>query len=438
MKGKTGVVTGVRVSREHASVDDIEAVRRDREETLDQLLRQPSVSEAYVLQTCHRVEAYVVTTSRSEGEHALDAVGFDVDRVLVTDHETSLRHLMRVAAGLESLVLGEDQVLGQVRDAYEAARQADGIGPVLREGVTKAIHVGERARTETAINEGVVSLGSAAVELADRELDDLTTRTALVVGAGEMGVLAAKAFAAAGVDEIVVANRTRARAEWLCEVLPVHAAAVGLTDLDEELAAADVAVTATGSDEPIVDASLLSDAGEVLCIDLGQPRDVDPDASAGVPAQVRDLDDLEAVTDATRERRREAAVAVEAMIDEEFDNLLAQYKRKRADEVIASMYESADRVKQRELSTAMSKLEARGDLTEEQREAVESLADALVSQLLAAPTRSLRDAAQNDDWTTIATALDLFDPDFDGEMPFGGAETGSPATAEGETESDDD
>jgi len=137
---------------------------------------------------------------------------------------------------------------------------------------------------------------------------------------------------------------------------------------------------------------------------------------------VHDLEALEAVTEATRERREDAAREVEAMIDAEFERLLAQYKRKRADEVIARMYESADRLKNREVSTAVSRLEAAdGDLSEAEREVVESMADALVNQLLAAPTKSLRDAAAEDDWSTIATALELFNPEFEDGMPFDAA-----------------
>ena len=145
-----------------------------------------------------------------------------------------------------------------------------------------------------------------------------------------------------------------------------------------------------------------------------------------------DLADLESVTESTREQREDAARQVEAMLEAEFQRLLAQYKRKRADEVIARMYESADRLKAREVSTALSQLEAGdGDVSDEQREVLESMADALVSQLLAAPTRSLRDAAEQDDWSTIATALELFDPEFEDGMPFD-APPGELASAESE------
>lgn len=164
----------------------------------------------------------------------------------------------------------------------------------------------------------------------------------------------------------------------------------------------------------MLDREALATAGETLLIDIAQPRDA-TQAAAELPNVTHyDLDALESVTEATRERRQEAAERVEAMIDREFDNLLARYKRQRADAVIAAMYENAERMKERELSRALSKLDTDG-MTDDQRAVVESLADTLVSQLLAAPTKSLRDAAEVDDWATINSALRLFDPSFDAD-----------------------
>jgi len=422
MNGNTGVVSGVRVSHETASLDDLEAASAaSTPAALDALLEQPAVEEAFVLQTCHRVEAYVVTADQASGRRALGAADFDPAGAgaISMGHEESLRHLLRVAAGLESLVVGEDQILGQIRDAYDAAKDAGGIDRVLREAVTKAMHVGERARTETAINEGATSLGTAAVRLAERKTD-LDGATALVVGAGEMGALAAKAFASADVDSVVVANRTPERADRVAAAVDAPAETTDLADARGRIAAADVVVAATSSAEHVLPAGAFADAGETVVVDLAQPRDVAPAAADHDGVSVHDLDALEAVTTATRERREDAAREVETMIAEEFERLLAHYKRKRADEVIARMYESADRLKGREVQTALRRLEAeRGEeLPEDEREVVESMADALVSQLMAAPTRSLRDAAAEDDWSTIATALELFDPDFEDEMPF--------------------
>jgi len=415
MTDGTGVISGVSVSHERASVDDIEtAAAESQRAAVESLLSHSAVEEAYVLQTCNRAEAYVVTAGDETGHAVLGQhfEGVAAGALVEMDHEESLRHLLRVAAGLESIVLGEDQILGQVRDAYQDARGVGGIGPVLEDGITKAMHVGERARTETTINEGSVSLGSAAVTLARGERD-LAEATALVVGAGEMGSLVAKALDDV-VERVLVANRTVPHAEHLVERLSTDGSALALDGVPAAVGTADLVVTATGSPAPIVAATDLADVGETLVVDLAQPRDV-PTAVAGFDhVTVHDLDDLESVTQTSRAQRQEAAERVEAIVDEEFEHLLTQYKRKRADQVIAGMYESAERIKTAELNTAFEKLDG---LDDDQRAVVESMADALVSQLLAPPTQSLRDAAQEDDWTTINTALQLFDPDFGSEVP---------------------
>ena len=417
MTTATGVISGVSVSHRRASVGTIEAAGvRDERAAVEALLDHDAVREAFVVETCHRVEAYVVTDDPAPGRAVVASVVEDLpeETVVELDHEESLQHLMRVACGLESVVLGEGQVLGQVRDAYANARAAGGIGPLFETGIEKALHVGERARTETGIDEGVVSLGSAATELAAREVD-LANATALVVGTGEMGTLAATALAEP-VEELLVANRTAVSAEHVASTVDADATPIALDGLSGAVAEADVVISATASPEPVFEGRTFDGAGETLVIDLAQPRDVPPTAADRSNVTLRDLDALESVTDGTHARRREAAARVEAMIDEEFDRLLARYKRQRADEAIGAMYAGAERMKERELARAISRLEADG-LTDDQRAIVESFADALVSQLLAAPTRSLRDAAEADDWSTINTALGLFDPSFDGDAP---------------------
>lgn len=417
MTFRSGVISGVAVSYQAASVDTIDAVSDEPQATaVSGLLVADSVEEAFVLQTCNRAEAYVVADDQEAGFTALESYVGDVsgEAVRELNHDESVRHLLHVATGLESLVLGEDQILGQVRRAYEEARGADGIGPMLEETVTKAIHVGERVRNETAINEGIVSLGSAAVEVAgeDRSLDDAT---ALVIGAGEMGTIAARALGEAGVENVVVANRTVPHAEHLADEVAAPGTAVGLDEINTFLDEATLVVTATGSDEPILTAAAFEDVGFTTVIDIGQPRDVDPAAADRDAISLYDLDDLESITDRTRERRQEAVGVVETIVDAEETHLRERFKRKRADQAIATMYESADRIKAHELRTTLAKLEEHGDLTDEQREAVESLADAVVGQMLAAPTKALRDAAAEDDWATINAALQLFDPDFGDE-----------------------
>ncbi|PSQ43190.1 glutamyl-tRNA reductase [Halobacteriales archaeon SW_7_68_16] len=424
MHAPAGVIRGVRVTRGVATVDEIAAATpADEPSVVESLLDEPGVSEAFAIQTCNRTETYAVADDEATARTAIEAVVPVPGVAVETGTEDGLRHLLRVGAGLESIVLGEDQVLGQLRDAYATAESLGGIGPMLGPGVTKAIHVGERARTETGINEGVLSMGSAAADLLAEERD-LTGGTALIVGAGEMATLAARSLAARGVDRVIVANRSPEPAEALAETLSVPGEAVPLSAIGTVIDRADVLVTATGADEPILTPAHL-DGRDIAIADLAQPRDVASPAAAVADGPLYDLDDMEALTVETRVARSEAADEVEAMVADEFDRLLEQYKRHRADDVIAAMHEGADRIKHRQVATSIARLEDAGDLTDDQREIVEDLADALVSRLLAAPTRSLRAAAADDDWSTIHTAMDLFDPTGvgpddavpDGEMP---------------------
>ncbi len=425
MTAPTGVISGARVTHERADVDAIAAAGGDDARSdLDALLSHDAVQEAYVLRTCNRSEAYVVTDDATAARPALSAFVADVpaSAVVRTGHEDSIRHLLRVAAGLESMVLGEHAVLGQVRADYETARGVDGVGPVLEEVVPKAIHVGERVRSETAIDEGARSLGSAAV----RFLEDCVTlarATVLVVGAGDMASTVARWLEDRPVDRIVVVNRSLDSARDLTTNLAVETTVAPMDDLADRMATADAVVAATGASDPVIDvgtaleAGVAGDDGPACVVDMGQPRDVAARVDEVEGVSLYDLDDIESVTGRTHERRRQAAETAETIVEDELDHLLRRFKRKRADDVVAAMHESADRVKRRELETALQKLETQGGLTDAQRETVEALADALVGQLMAAPTKSLREAAGEDDWETIATAIRLFDPEFGADPP---------------------
>jgi glutamyl-tRNA reductase len=411
-------ITGARVDHRSAPVSVLEAANHeDPEARLRELTDREAVAESFLLQTCNRVEEYVVTGTPEAGEAALADFGGNADdHVVRSGHEASLRHLLRVAAGLESQVLGEDQILGQVRSAYRAAEEAGTVGPVLEAALLKAIHVGERARTETPINDGTVSLGSAAIQLVERERG-LSGATVLIVGAGEMATVVGKGMATSDVGDLRLLNRTPERAAQLAAELAMPVRTGGLDELKTHARDADIVISSTGSDDPVLRPDHVAGAGETLVIDLAQPRDVAPTVAERPEIEVHDLDALESVTAATHEERREAAEAVEAIVETEFGLLIDQYKRRRADAVIRGMYRGAETVKERELETALTKLDAVGALTAEQREVVEGLADALVAQLLAVPTKSLREAAAEDDWETIASAIQLFDPALLDEEP---------------------
>ena len=260
-------------------------------------------------------------------------------------------------------------------------------------------------REHIGVNDGIGSLASAAVSLGDRECD-LEVETALVVGDGESGLIGAKAVAE-WADHVIVANRTVPHAEHVADKIDVETSTVGLNALETAVSEARVVVSATGSNTQVFDVGTFAEAGETVVVDIAQPRDV-PTGTCRIPSvTVYDLDSVELLTQKTQDKRRFGAQTVEQLVASEFDHMLTKYKRKRAHQVISAMYESAERVKTAELTTAMTG----ADFDESQREAVESMANAIVSQLLAAPTKGLRRAAEEDDWSTIQTAVALFDTD---------------------------
>lgn len=436
MSGQPFVVSGVRVTHREGSVAELEkAAYEESQGRVRELVGREPVSEAFVFQTCNRVEEYVVTETPEAGQVALaDFSAVDAANVIETGHESSIRHLLRVAAGLESQVLGEDEILGQLRSAYTEMSESGGIGPVLDAALLKAIHVGERARTETSINEGIVSLGSAAVELATQKYD-LAEATAVIVGAGSMAERIAASLSGTDLPELRIVNRSVENAAALAEEVSIESATAGLDELPAHLAAADVVISSTGSQLPIIDEGAASGIGETVMIDLGQPHDIAADVRSLPETEVFDLDDLTAVTASTHAKRADAAESVEAIVDDEFDLLMDQYKRNRADTVIAGMYRGAEQMKEREVSRALAQLDEHTELTDEGQEIVEELADSLVNQLLAVPTKSLRDAAAEDDWETIVAAIELFDPEVDDPAEFFAAVTRTSETpAEGSSE----
>lgn len=406
-----GVIAGVSIAHQFASVETIaEAAGPSPEAHLESLLEHEAVREAFVLSTCNRAEWYVVTghpqVGQAVAQSVLDGVPPNARRPL--SHDEAIEHLLRVTSGLESQVLGEDEILGQVREAYHAADAAGGIGELLEPVLLKALHIGERARTETGINEGVVSLASAAVRCAEEHVH-LPTSAVAVVGAGDTGSRAARALVDRDVGDLRVVNRTLERAEALCASLGTGEA-VPLTDVSAAVADADVVITATDSPEPVLDEASMPALGSVIVVDLGQPSDVAQPVRERAAVAYFDLDRLRRITERTHTRRRGEAEAVEAMIDREIEVLQRGFKRARAEAVIGAMRAGADRIRTAEVERAKRRLEAG---TSPPEAVIEDLADALTNALMAIPTEALRDAAEDDDWTTIASAIQIFDPDLE-------------------------
>jgi len=266
-------------------------------------------------------------------------------------------------------------------------------------------------RKHNRVNDALISLASAAVVLDDCECS-IEGETALVVGANEMGRLAAKAVTA-WADHVIIATRTVPHAEDVADSIAVENSTIGLNALETAVAEASVVVSATGSNTKVFDVETFAEAGETIVIDVAQPQHVPTGVDRFPSVSVYDADSFKSLTEGTQATKPRVAKTAEPLTDSEFDYLLTQYKRKRADRVISAMYESAQRIKAAEVNTAMTEAE----FDESQREVVESMATTIVSQLLAAPTKSLRDAAEKSDWSTIQTAVKLFNSDFGPRSP---------------------
>lgn len=383
-----------------------------------------ALQEIVLLSTCNRVELYAAvdaTCSRPRQllldylalHHPVDTSSFQDYLYYYTGHEAST-HLARVASGLDSQVLGEPQILGQVIDAYMQAIDARTIGPILTTLFRRAISAGKRARSETAISSNPASISSVSICLAEDVVGDLKQRTVLVIGVGEMGQLAIRSLRKRGVRRIILANRTLERAQalaqrWDGRVYP-------LSDLSSALAKADVAISATAAPHVIIGTDLITAAmaergGEDLAvIDIAAPRDVDPAVRHLPGVHLFNMDDLKGTMDEALAARRQEIPHVEAVIAEEMAHLRRSLQELRIKPTIADLRQKAERIRQREMERTLRFLGS--DLDDETLEHVQHLSRSLVNKLLHEPTLRLREQAKNGKADVYAEAVrDLFNLD---------------------------
>lgn len=375
-----------------------------------------NLSEAVIVSTCLRTEVYAVVERFHDGVAELQEFlalmgGTTVDAL--TDYLTIrfdddvADHLFTVASGLDSAVLGESEVLGQVRRAWEKAQRERASGPVLGALFRHAVETGKRVRSETAIARGITSLSHGAVALAASHLRDggagpggLAGSRVLVVGAGEMGDGVAQALVAHGPAAIVVANRTPTRADAVIAGLPDGLAAVArsvpLEDLVGELDVADVVFTSVSSARPIVERSLLEAAmgrraagGPLLVVDLGVPRNVEPSASEIAGVTLLDMDALRAAVEGVLSGRQGEVAQAREIVSDEVERYRAASRARGAAPVVSALRGQAELARRAEFDRQRAK---RSDLTDEQWEQVDAVTRAMVAKLLHQPTMTLKDA----------------------------------------------
>jgi glutamyl-tRNA reductase len=374
--------------------------------TLAQALAQfrpPEVHELVILSTCNRVEMYMQTRDVEASVascvaflaecHAVPASQFASHLYQLSDLE-AVRHLFRVAASLDSLVLGEPQILGQVKAAYLAAQAAGRTGSILSQLFERAFSLAKAVRTQTGISDHAVSVSYAAVELAKKIFESLQQRTVMVLGAGDTAELAARHLVNQGVSSVFIANRTAERAVLLAQAL--QAKAIPWEAFPEHLAHTDIVISSTSAPHPIIEPAMVREAMRarrsrpMFFIDIAVPRDVDPAVNTLENVFLYDIDDLHNVVQENRRERQREALAAEELVWQEVRQFEQWFAVRDAVPTIVALRHHAEAIRLQELDKALHKL---GPLDERQRGVLEALTCGIVNKLLHAPTVYLKHAS---------------------------------------------
>lgn len=360
------------------------------------------VFEAVVVSTCNRTEVYAVTSADVNGPRTVTDFlakyqGLDGDDLAqylyISQGEDVIRHLFRVVSSLESMVLGEAQIQGQIKTAYDAAFEAHATGRIFNKLFRQALTVGARVRSETEIGENAVSISYAAIELAKRVFDSLEGRTIFILGAGKMSELTARHLQANGVSRTLVANRTFERAVELANKF--NGEAVPFEDRYDYMRQADIVVSATAAKEFVITKDALAPASSkrrdpLFLIDIAVPRDIDPACADLKQVFVYDVDALQGVVTANLEEREREARRAEVIIEEEMGEFEAWLESMEVVPTIAAIRAKAERIRSEEMQKAYKRL---GNLSEKDLVTVEKLTEAIVSKMLHEPTAHLREAS---------------------------------------------
>jgi len=382
--------------------------------------RSQQGGELAVLSTCNRAELYVacedVETARTElvsfveSFHGVDAAALEPHVYHVVDIEAA-RHLFRVAAGLDSLVVGEPQILGQVKEAHGAARDAATAGPLLNRLFHSSFAVGKRVRSETGLGAGAVSVSYAAVALAKKIFGNLDGRAVVVIGAGEMGKLTAQHMKSQGVRNVTIVSRTMANAARTADAIG-GATAAPWDDMDAALAASDIVITATGAASPVLTKARIEAAMRqrrsrpLFIIDIAVPRDVE--AAAGEIEQVflYNIDDLQAAVRENMARRTSEVTRAEAIVDEELDKFGSWMRARGVIPTVVALRQSFEAIRRAELDRLDFKLSALPqEARDEARARVDEITHLIVEKLLLTPTEQLKSLGDQETAAVYAEAI---------------------------------
>jgi len=380
------------------------------EASLQQLRSDDQVLEASILSTCNRLEIYTLLRNPDQGisavgsflsQHSGLAVEDLTPHLFTFHHEEAISHLLRVAAGLDSLVLGEGQILSQVKKMVRLGQEHRSVGPILNRLLTQAVSTGKRVRTETNLGTGAVSISSAAVELAQLkvgqargvdELVPLDQEQVAVVGAGRMARLLLQHLQSKGCGGVVLLNRTVSKAELLAAdfpALPVQCRP--LDELDHCLSTCSLVFTSTAADNPIITAERLGGLNRrssLMLMDIGVPRNIAADTAALAGVQAFDVDDLQEVVNRNQEARREMAAEAEGLLEEESRLFLEWWDGLEAVPVVNRLRRQLEDIREQELQKALSRMGP--DLSARERKVVEALSKGIINKILHTPVTNLR------------------------------------------------
>ena len=380
------------------------------EASLQQLRSDDQVLEASILSTCNRLEIYTLLRNPDQGisavgsflsQHSGLAVEDLTPHLFTFHHEEAISHLLRVAAGLDSLVLGEGQILSQVKKMVRLGQEHRSVGPILNRLLTQAVSTGKRVRTETNLGTGAVSISSAAVELAQLkvgqargvdELVPLDQEQVAVVGAGRMARLLLQHLQSKGCRGVVLLNRTVSKAELLAAdfpALPVQCRP--LDELDHCLSTCSLVFTSTAADNPIITAERLGGLNRrssLMLMDIGVPRNIAADTAALAGVQAFDVDDLQEVVNRNQEARREMAAEAEGLLEEESRLFLEWWDGLEAVTVVNRLRRQLEDIREQELQKALSRMGP--DLSARERKVVEALSKGIINKILHTPVTNLR------------------------------------------------
>lgn len=371
-----------------------------------QLYSYPHIDEIVLISTCNRLEIYIVTSDTENGireviQFLSESSGLPLhclrQHLFILLHQDAVMHVMRVAAGLDSLVVGEGQILAQVKHAHKLGQQYEGTGPVLNRLFKQAITAGKRVRDQTSISKGAVSISSAAVELAQMKAPNLAACRVAIVGAGKMSRLLVQHLLAKGTGQIAILNRSLERAKELANQfggasLQLHP----LSEMMPVIAGSDLVFTSTASTEPLLNRAKLESALEVtrslMLFDISVPRNVHPDVNELSQVQAFNVDDLKAVVAQNQESRRQMAMAAEALLEEELEAFDVWWRSLETVPTISSLRDKIETIRAQELEKALSRLGT--EFADKHQEVIEALTRGIVNKILHDPMVQLR--AQQD------------------------------------------